>query len=194
MTEQKIGCILMAAGNASRFGRNKLMEPLNGKPLFCRALEAIPPQCFEHVVIVSQYPEFVRYVKESSFTFIFNDFPEKGISHTIRLGLDALPGCDGVLFCVSDQPLLRRETIVQLTSLWRSSPEKIAATAHEGVRGNPCLFPARFFPELLALTGDKGGSAVIRRHEKDLVLLEADALELMDADTPEALAEIRNWI
>lgn len=191
MKELKIGCVIMAAGNASRFGRNKLKEFLGGKTLFCRTLEAIPAHCFARMVVVSRYAEFADCAGPLPFPFIYNDSPEKGISHTIQLGLNALQGCDGVLFCVSDQPLLRRETIAQLTALWKKNPDKIAAPAHKGVRGNPCLFPARFFPELLALTGDKGGSAVIRRHEEDLVLLEVDARELMDADTPEALAEIR---
>lgn len=190
MSEQTIGCVVMAAGNASRFGSNKLMQKLGGKALFCRVLEAIPPQCFEKVVVVSQYPGFAEFVKELPFAFIYNTLPEKGVSHTIVLGLSALGECDGVLFCVSDQPLLRRETIEKLAALWQKHPEKIVAPAHEGVRGNPCLFPSRFFPELLELTGDKGGSAVIRRHEEDLILLEVDPRELMDADTPEALAKI----
>ena len=74
--------------------------------------------------------------------------------------------------------------------LWKRQPEKIAALSHGGVRGNPCLFPARFFPELLELREDCGGNAVIRRHEEDLVLLEADASELYDVDTVQALEEL----
>ena len=190
MADLKIGCVIMAAGNAARFGSNKLMRQIGGKSIFCRALEAIPTQCFEKVVVVSQYTGFTEYVKDFPFTFIHNDLPEKGISHTIELGLFALTHCDGILFCVSDQPLLRRETIAALVALWREDPEKIVAPAHKGMRGNPCLFPARFFSELLELSGDKGGSVVIRHHEEDLLLLEVDPGELMDADTPEALAEI----
>ena len=86
---------------------------------------------------------------------------------------------------------MRRERIAQLAALWRRQPEKIAALGHGGVRGNPCLFPARFYPELLALTGDRGGSAVIRRHEEDLILLEAPEEELADVDTPQALRRLR---
>ncbi len=56
-----------------------------------------------------------------------------------------------------------------------------------GVRGNPCIFPARFFPELLELQGDHGGNTVIRRHEEELLLVEAPEAELTDVDTPEAL-------
>ena len=56
-----------------------------------------------------------------------------------------------MLFQVSDQPLLRRESVAELVDRWRTRPEKIVALGHGGVRGNPCLFPARFFPELLEL-------------------------------------------
>jgi len=97
-----------------------------------------------------------------------------------------------VLFLVSDQPLLRRESVAELVRLWRQQPEKIAALGSGGVRGNPCLFPARFFPELQNLREDRGGNTVIRRHEEDLVLLEVDARELADVDTPEAMRQVRN--
>ena len=70
---------------------------------------------------------------------------------------------------------------------FRARPDCIAALSHGGVRGNPCVFPARFFPELLALEGDRGGSAVIKSHPDALRLFEAPARELLDVDTPEAL-------
>lgn len=62
---------------------------------------------------------------------------------------------------------------------------------HGGVRGNPCLFPARFFPELLELREDHGGNTVIRRHEADLLLLDVPAEELRDVDTAQALEELK---
>lgn len=108
----------------------------------------------------------------------------------MRSGLAALADCDAVLFQVADQPLLRRESVGGSSRCGGSIPEKIAAVSGGGRRGNPCLFPARFFPELLALTGDCGGSRVIRQHEDELMLLEIDARELADVDTPQALAEV----
>ena len=74
--------------------------------------------------------------------------------------------------------------------LWKQQPAKIAALSHGGVRGNPCLFPARFFQDLMELREDHGGSTVIRRHEEDLVLLEVDGAELYDVDTVRALEEL----
>lgn len=187
----KPGCVVMAAGNARRFGENKLAAALRGRSLILRALEAVPTEKFSTVVVVTQYPEVMRLAEDFHFAAIHNPHPEYGISHTIQLGLTALRDCGGVLFQVSDQPLLRRESVAQLVDLWHSQPEKIAALGHSGVRGNPCLFPARFFPELLELKEDRGGSTVIRRHESELVLLEADAAELFDVDTVQALEALR---
>ena len=183
----KIGCVIMAAGNARRYGANKLAAQLQGRSLILRTLEAIPAEMFDSVVVVTQYPEIMRLAKEFHFAAIHNEHPELGISHTIELGLTGLRDCDGVLFSVSDQPLMKQESIAQLVRFWKQQPEKIAAMAHGGVRGNPCLFPARFFPERLSLEGDRGGGAVIRQHEEDLVLWETALQELADVDTPEAM-------
>lgn len=40
----KIGCVVMAAGNARRFGENKLAAQLRGRSLILRALEAVRPR------------------------------------------------------------------------------------------------------------------------------------------------------
>ena len=90
------------------------------------------------------------------------------------------------------QPFLRRESLEKLVRLWEEQPDKIAALGHGGVRGNPCLFPARFFPELLELREDHGGNTVIRRHQEDLILLDVSPEELTDVDTPEALEALRH--
>ena len=192
MNTIKTGCVVMAAGNASRFGENKLAAELNGRSLISRALEAVPTECFHRVAVVSQYPEVLRLASGFHFAAVRNLHPDYGISHTIALGLNVLRDCGGVLFLVSDQPLLRRESVAALVAFWQSQPDKIAALAHHGVRGNPCLFPARFFPELLDLREDHGGNTVIRRHEEDLILLETAAEELTDIDTPKALEELKD--
>ena len=186
----KLGCVVMAAGNARRFGENKLAARFRGKSLIRRTLETVPGDVFDAVIVVTQYPEIAELAKEFHFAAIRNAHPDFGISHTIKLGLTELRDCDGVLFLVSDQPLLRRESVASLAELWKQQPDKIAALGHDGVRGNPCLFPARFFPELLELREDRGGNAVIRRHEGDLILLEVDGAELYDVDTAQALEQL----
>ena len=186
-TAAPIGCLIMAAGNASRFGENKLTASFAGKSLFSLALAAIPADTFARVTVVSQYPALLQEAGQAGFHAIRNDRPDDGISRTIRLGTEAMADCAGILYMVADQPLLRQETVLRIVQDWRQHPGCIVGAAHNGHRGNPCLFPARFFPELCALEGDRGGSSVIRRHEDALRLVEAAEPELSDCDTKQAL-------
>lgn len=189
--ELRVGCLLMAAGNAERFGENKLLcAAIDGRSLIEHALDAIPQECFARVLIVTQYPEIAALAKERGFETLQNEHPERGQSGTIRLGTRALSDCGAICFMVADQPLLRRETLTREVDFFSSHREHIVALGHNGVRGNPCLFPARFFPELLALEGDVGGSAVIKKHPDNLMLFEAPEKEMRDVDTKESLAAL----
>ena len=187
----RIGCVVMAAGDARRFGENKLASTFDGKTLIRRALEAVPAEEFFRIAVVTQYPEMEALAAEFGFIPVRNPHPDWGLSHTVHLGLDALGSCDAALFQVSDQPLLRRESIRAEVEFFRQHPTSLVALSRGGVRGNPCIFPAAYFPELLALTGDHGGSSVIRRHEEELLLLEVPAEELEDIDTPQALRAMK---
>ena len=182
-----VGCLLMAAGNAVRFGENKLTACFAGRSLFGLALETIPGELFSRVTVVSQYPALLEEAAQAGFDTILNDRPEDGISRTIRLGTQAMANCDGILYMVADQPLLQAGTVRRIVQTWQAHPDGITAAAHNGRRGNPCLFASRFFPELCALSGDRGGSSVIRQHAAALRLVETDAQELFDCDTKQAL-------
>ena len=91
----RIGCVVMAAGDARRFGENKLAALFDGKPLILRALEAVPAEEFSAVAVVTQYPEVEALASEFGFLPVHNPHPDWGISHTIRLGLEALGDCAG---------------------------------------------------------------------------------------------------
>lgn len=189
--ELRVGCLLMAAGNAERFGENKLLcAAIDGRSLIEHALDAIPRESFARVLVITQYDEISALAQARGFETLLNGHPEHGQSETIRLGTRALSDCDAICFMVADQPLLRCETLAREVNFFSSHREHIVALGHNGARGNPCLFPARFFPELLALEGDVGGSAVIKKHPDNLLLFEAPEEEMRDVDTKESLAAL----
>ena len=192
MEEQKVGCVVMAAGNGARYGGNKLTVRLHGRSLIDRALDAASSPQFCQVVVVTQYPDVEALAEARGFQSLHNPHPDWGLSHTIRLGTEALRDCGGILYLVSDQPLLTRRTIERIITQWRQDPTRIVGAAHNGRRGNPCLFPREYFPELCALNGDQGGTVVIRAHPERLILVETSGDELSDVDTPEALRTLAN--
>lgn len=145
MEKPRIGCVVMAAGNASRFGANKLAAQVDGKTLLRRALEAVPPACFAQVVVVTQYPEAAEAARRFSFTPVENQHPDWGISHTISLGLDALQDCDAALFLVSDQPLLRQASVAELVDLYcRTRPTSWLWATTVSAATPACSPPASF--------------------------------------------------
>ena len=83
----------MAAGNASRFGENKLAARFDGQSLFSLALAAIPAEMFARVTVVSQYPALLEEASLAGFDTILNDRPEDGISRTICNAVAMISGC-----------------------------------------------------------------------------------------------------
>lgn len=187
MGELHIGCVLLAAGNSSRFGSNKLMREFQGKTLIRRAMETVPAEELSDIAVVTQYAEIVDLAKDFGYPAVVNTRPDLGQSHSIELGISALSHCNALMFMVADQPRLSREAAAELVRFYREHPDNIVGLGHNGSRGNPCIFPARFYPELMAIEGDRGGNVVIRQHEEELLLWEVSPAQLIDVDTPQAL-------
>ena len=158
----RIGCVVMAAGTEQA----RLLRPYNGKALIARALDAVPPEL----------------ARARGFAVLPNEQPARGISRTIRLGTQALSGCDGILYLVADQPRLTRASLQKIADAWRAHPDRIAAAMCGERRGNPNLFPAKYFPELCALEGARGGTRVIRAHSESLLPVQLPERELADCD------------
>ena len=193
-----LGCVILAAGNASRYGQNKLLAPYAGRSLIRRAFEAVPETGELRTVVVTQYDEIAVLAAEAGFACVRNTAPELGISRSVRLGTEALlagqpaagPSPDGILYLVADQPLLRRQTVEDLIAAFLAHPDRIVVPAAEGRTGNPCLFPKDLFPALLALEGDRGGKQIVRAHPELVLTVEVPARELLDIDTVQAMNEL----
>ena len=185
------GCVIMASGLGKRFGGNKLMEDFQGKPMIQRALNATAG-LFSRRVVVTRHESVAALCRQQNVDVVLHDLPHR--SDTVRLGLEAMGDVERCMFCPGDQPLLSKETIQSLLLSAVSNPEAIWRPCCDGAPGAPVLFPRWAFPELAALPEGKGGGAVMKRYpERCETLPIADAWELMDADTPEILAELRQY-
>lgn len=180
-----ISAVLLASGLSRRYGSNKLLVEVDGIPLYRRAFQALPPALFHRAAVVSCYEEILAAAELAGYLPIRNPNPEEGQSSSLRLGLAAVAsGSDAVLFSVCDQPRLTRTTVQALIDGWRWEPECLTALCHRGRRGSPVIFPARFYPELMALRGDVGGSPVLKAHPESVRTVEAPEEELEDMDRP----------
>ena len=95
-----------------------------------------------------------------------------------------LRGCGGALVLLGDQPLITPALLNRLIELKYSTGKRIIAPFYNGRRGNPVLFDAGLFPELLTITGDEGGRSVVERHCAEVERLDVDASQAWyDVDT-----------
>jgi len=98
---------------------------------------------------------------------------------------------DSVLILLGDQPLITPQSIDALITAWRISGKRIMAPLYAGKRGNPLIFDASLFPELMAVTGDEGGRSVVERQKQELATIElGDAIANYDVDTWEAYQQV----
>ena len=96
----KVGGVLLASGQARRFGANKLLVPVEGVPLCRRAMAALAGAGLDRLAVCSPYPEILAAGENSGFLPLRNDHAAEGISASVRLGLSAMEDLDGVLFAV----------------------------------------------------------------------------------------------
>lgn len=186
--------ILLAAGSARRFGSNKLLRPLNGKPLYAHGLAALLAAAkmrpAADVTVVSRTPEILAAARAAGAKAVKSPLSEQGLSFTIKAALDALePLAEGdyLLFAVADQPYLTAASVAAL--LEQAAPPTRGATLCFGEKvGSPTLFSASLAKDLLALEGDSGGRAVLcALGDKCLRVQAKSARELEDIDLPEQL-------
>jgi molybdenum cofactor cytidylyltransferase len=180
-----IAGILLAAGQSTRFGRQKLLEPWHGEPLVRRIA-----RCFLEaglrplVAVVSKDARLNDALAGLPLTTVENAHPEKGISSSIAIGVRALPETtEGALIGVGDQPYLTAQAIKELLNAF--APGRIVVPLWGDHRGNPPVFDRRFFPELLALDGDRGGQRVIAANPDAVTEVPLPARLGDDIDRPE---------
>ena len=182
----RIGCIVMASGESTRFGSNKLVADFCGKPLIQHTLEHLPQEDFAKIVVVTRYCEVKNICDTLSINCILHTQPLQ--SDTVRIGIEAMQDMEGCLFCVGDQPLCTKQSMHRMTQAFAQQPQNIFRLCFEKQAGNPVLFPRHLFTKLVALPAGKGGGAVIAAYPSLVRAVAAQhATELFDVDTPAAL-------
>ena len=185
-----IGCVVMASGLSARYGKNKLLEDLGGRAVILRAVDSLEAAGLVPLVVTRSEAVAALMAREG-IACVRHDGPLK--SDTMHVGINALPpDAAGWLFMPGDQPLARPESLQKLAAQFLAHPDRAVRLAYGDTPGSPVIFPAACRKALLAYNGDRGGMDVLRSERVPCDTVQAaQAWELWDVDTPEAMARVR---
>lgn len=187
-----VGAVVLAAGSASRMGRNKLLLEVGDRAIVCHVISAASDGgC--HVINAVFADEAVRMAIGSSATCIHNPDASSGQASSLRVGLQSMPEeVSGALIMLGDQPLVGSRTVGMLLKAWRREGTRPAVAASYGGRSDwrpPVLLDRSLWPEVITLNGDAGARHLFEDRPELLDTVPAAGLP-DDVDTPDDYARI----
>ena len=201
MAVNKIGIVVMASGWSRRFGENKLLANFQGRALISYILDTVCDKevresgLFDRPMVVTRYQEIEEMAMKYPVDVVAVDACFQTQSDTIKVALHSEKSQDwsGVLFIAADQPLLLPSSIVEMGKKFMEHRDYIIRLAtREGLGIAPNLFPISYRNSLSALTGDKGGGALVKNAQKIFLVRAKSNWEFIDIDTKEELIQLEN--
>jgi molybdenum cofactor cytidylyltransferase len=195
----RIAALLLAAGQSSRMGSNKLLAEIDGRPMVARVAQRLLSSHARPIVAVlgNQADRVDAALGKLPVERVRNPAFAEGLSSSLKAGLAALPeDVDGVIVCLGDMPLVAGRDLDRLIAAFNPLEGRaIIVPTRRGKRGNPVLWAKRFIPEMAELAGDVGAKHLIGEHAELVCEVEMDSDGvLVDIDTPDALAALRDKV
>jgi len=183
-----IAALILAAGEASRFGACKQLIELDGTTMLqsCidKANEVFPDSVF--VVTGAYHREISTTIRQAKV--IFNPNWEQGIGSSIACGVRAIERQhDAIMILLADQVAIEVHDLKTMVSSFNGS--NIVCAHYAGSRGVPALFAQNTFNEMKRLKGNRGAKAILNRANENIIDIEILSAEI-DIDTPADLEDL----
>ena len=154
-------------------GENKLSRSLGGTELLTYSYNKIKTSNVEQFIVVSSkenQPQ-ASLLSHPYPNIVLQKEKKQGIGDSIALGVSHIKkNISSVIICLADMPLITNDHINLLISSKLNNKFKGLSRFYNanGQPGHPILFDQQFISELKRLTGDVGGSVLIKEN-KDLL-------------------------
>ncbi len=186
---ERVAGIVLAAGEAARYGQPKQLLEFHGEPFVRRAAKtALSAGLWPVVVVTGAYAEAVENVLRDLPIVITRNEARRGRPIRIAEGRAEAGACprrqvgSAAIFLLADQPQVSVGVLQALRARHAQGLFPIVAPLVQDRRASPMLFDQDTFPALMELTGDTGGRALMRAFPVEYVPWH-DATLLLDVDS-----------
>jgi len=184
MEAKDVVIVLLAAGNARRFGSDKLMADFEGAPLGSHAASALMGiESAAHVAVCQPEAAIAAYYGRLGFDIVDNPDSDSGLSGSLHLAVEAAAhtNVQALLVVLADMPFVNASHIEALIA---ACTDDVVASFDGHQPMPPAIFPRSYWPDLLATEGDAGARHILANATR----LAAPEGMLSDIDTPDELA------
>lgn len=181
--------ILLAAGQGSRFGSDKLLHRLpDGTPMAVAAARNLRPACDRLLAVLRPGSETLAGLLAAvGCETLICPQAEAGMGHSLAAGVRASPAAAGWVVALADMPFIAPGSHQAVVAGLRAGAS-LAACEFKGRRGHPVGFAGQLFDQLVQLSSDQGGKPILAAHRQALVLCPVDDPGVLrDIDRPEDL-------
>ncbi len=189
----RVAAVILAAGASRRYGEDKLLVRLDGKPLLQHAIDAAEASTADEVIVVLGHDAAAlrASVLLRRARVVTNPDHASGQSTSLRLGIRAASGADGLVILLGDQPRVTARLIDALIARARLTAATAVVSSWDGRRSPPTLLRRELWPALERIVGDVGAREILAgRDDVDVLDVTADLGSLEDVDRPSDLARI----
>ncbi|MFZ3102445.1 MAG: nucleotidyltransferase family protein [Desulfitobacteriaceae bacterium] len=204
--------VVLAAGQASRMGRDKLALPWGNSTVLGKVLETVfqtldlvqstlePDRNRVELRVVTRKP--IEAYLDGALISKFNSFggtwlifanPDspRSLAESLRLGLQNLsPEISGVAFLPGDQIGVTAKGLAQLMQIFQTEEPEFLLPCLGDMLGTPVFFQKKYVQELLELKNEQGGKTVLNKYPDLWRTYPVDEDFLCDLDTPEEYSEL----
>ncbi len=190
--QQHVAAVVLAAGESRRYGSAKQLAVLDGRTLLEHVLEGARAAGLRPVVAV--VPVWLTRPAAmddaTQLRWVRNPHPERGMSHSLRLGFAALPDeVEAAVILLGDQPTVAPPHLRAVVAARGERP--LIATRSGGRLAPPVLIERSHFAVVEQPGGDIGLREVLNAHPEWVLAVEV-AEPVVDVDTPDDLRRLRD--
>lgn len=141
------------------------------------------------MVVAAGDENTAHVARETRLTVVINHEPYAGLSHSLRVGLNALsatPSTAAMIF-LADQPTIRLEVVQRIVDAWQGDMHSVIRPRYgdrPAVPGHPVLLSRALWQTVSQLEGDHGFAALLNPDTETMIDIPGDN---PDIDTLEDL-------
>lgn len=192
----KTAALILAAGGATRFGGPKQLLEIDGETLVDRACRiALEAGCGPVLrVLGARAGEILMRPEPAGVSTLVHVHWEEGMGGSLAAGVRRLLeidlDCEAAFILLADQPLVSPHLLAEMRARLAAPVSMVLCRYGDG-GGPPALFGRRHFPELAALSGDRGAKSLVGKHPA-AVAWHPFPEGACDIDTPDAWNHYRS--